>query len=444
MHDIRWPNTGQRSTGLWLIVALLVVMAAIVFIARGPRRAAGHPSDFVLVYGPARTWLVGGNPYDHAQIDRVWLEAHGPSDFAPSRRPESGLLYPPTTLLMFAPFAALTWPAAHHVWIAANVMFLTIVVWSIARLAGFTLRQRRTWLFVAGALAFAPVHTTFHHGQTPLYVMSVGMLGFVLASSGASGALLSLASAIKPQIGLPMLALQGVRRRWRSMLVGVAAIALLSLGAILPMMVRGVPWWSSWRGNLAALRHGGAGDPSLGNPDRHQMLHLHYPITALTDNARFAEIAAFLIVAALAAIFFLPPKKQMQRTSLLHALSMVMALTLMVVYHRFYDAVLLLAPLAWAIDGVARDRRRSTHWCALALLLPFFLNSATALVWFDRQDRVPGWLVESWWWEHLLLPHQGWALLGLALCLMIAQRRSHSTVIIDPALASPTTNASAA
>lgn len=427
MDDTRLPNGDQRQHAWFpLLVGLLVLAAAAGFIARGPFRALSNPSDFILVYGPARTWLMGGNPYDMPQIDRVWLEAHGPPDLAPSRRDMPGLLYPPTTLPMLAPFAALTWPAAHRVWITANIAFVGVILWSVARIAGFHPRQRRTWLYVAGGLVFAPVHTTIHHGQTPLYVMAVGLVGFALAPAGARGGgglLLGLAAGIKPQIGLPMLALEGVRARWRSVLIGSAALMVLLIAAIGPMTWRGVPWWDSWRDNLAAFRSGGAGDPVAGNPYRHQLVNLQYPLTALLDNKTIGEVAALVIVAAFAMLFFLPPAKRMRQTSLLHSLSMVAVLSLMVVYHRFYDAVLLLIPLAWAIDGIARARRSALPWCALALLVPFFLNSTTALVWLRSAGHLPVWLVDCWCWEHLLLPHQGWALLALAVCLLVAQRR---------------------
>jgi hypothetical protein len=96
----------------------------------------------------------------------------------------------------------------------------------------------------------------------------------------------------------------------------------------------------------------------------------------------------------------------------------------MVVYHRFYDAVLLLVPLAWAIDAAARNRRDRIAWCVLLLMLPFCLNSATALVWLAGKGYLPEWLTQSPLWERVLLPHQGWALLAMAVCLLLAQRRN--------------------
>jgi hypothetical protein len=172
------------------------------------------------------------------------------------------------------------------------------------------------------------------------------------------------------------------------------------------------------------VRNGGTADPLITNPHRHQLLNLQYPFTALVDHKVAGEVGALFVVAALAVLFFLPPARRMRQTTLLHAVSMVATLSLMVVYHRFYDAVLLLIPLAWAVDGIARNRRAALPWLALALLLPFFVNSTTALVWLRDGGRLPTWLVQSWCWEHVLLPHEGWTLLALAFCLLAAQRGS--------------------
>jgi hypothetical protein len=389
---------------------------------RAPLRGWSNPSDFILVYAPARAWLLGANPYDAAQIDQVWLEASGPGELRPSSRNTPELIYPPTTLLMFVPWAALPWPAAHYAWLAANVAFVGLIIWFTARVAGFGLRQRRTWVFVAAILVFAPMHTAIHHGQTPLYVLAMALLAFAVRSQAASGVALGLASAVKPHLALPFAALEAVRGRWRSAVIAAATLAAILLASILPLLARGVPWLTSWRNNLAAFRAGGAGDPSSANPHRHQLVNLQYPITALTGNTLLAEILTFAIVALLAMIFFLPPAKRMRSTPLLLSLSMVAVLTLMLVNHRFYDAVLLLIPLAWAINAAALRPRDALPWCVLALLVPFFLNAATALHWFADAGRLPGWLIEGWWWERLLLPHQGWAILGIAIVLLIAQR----------------------
>ena len=105
-----------RRIATRLALAAAVLMAAGVFAVRGPVYAWNRGADFVLVYGPARALLYGANPYDAADIDRVWAEAGGPFEQRPSTREDGALIYPLTTLAMFAPLAALPWSAAQHAW----------------------------------------------------------------------------------------------------------------------------------------------------------------------------------------------------------------------------------------------------------------------------------------------------------------------------------------
>ena len=169
-----------RRIATRLALAAAVLMAAGVFAVRGPVYAWNRGADFVLVYGPARALLYGANPYDAADIDRVWAEAGGPFEQRPSTREDGALIYPLTTLAMFAPLAALPWSAAQHAWVITNVMFLAIVVLTTARLAGFCFGRNRWCAFTAAALLFMPVHTTIRVGQTPLFVMALMGLGYVL------------------------------------------------------------------------------------------------------------------------------------------------------------------------------------------------------------------------------------------------------------------------
>jgi hypothetical protein len=92
----------------------------------------------------------------------------------------------------------------------------------------------------------------------------------------------------------------------------------------------------------------------------------------------------------------------------------------MVAYHRFYDAVLLLIPLAWAISAIAQRRTVAAAWGVLLLMVPFFLNAATVLKVMEQRAPLPAWLLDQWWWNTLVLPQQAWALLGMAVLLILA------------------------
>jgi hypothetical protein len=103
------------------------------------------------------------------------------------------------------------------------------------------------------------------------------------------------------------------------------------------------------------------------------------------------------------------------------SLSMASVVTLLIVYHRFYDAVLLLFPLALALRGLAGSRAWRPHLVTLALVAVFFVPGSVMLATAAERGLVPGALAGSAVWEHLLLPHQPLALLALC-CWLVVMR----------------------
>ena len=423
-------SSSIRSRLTWALLILALIGASALFIVRGPVYEVRSGLDFILLYSASRAWVHGENPYDDQAVKQIWAQSGGPADRGPGSREAPSLIYPPPTLLMMAPFGALPWSIAQPAWIAANIGFLAVSIWSLARLAGFRIRQKRTWVFAIAALLFMPVHTTFRHGQTPLYVLCFLTLSAVWARHVASGSLLAFATLLKPQIGLPFVCLDVVRWRLRSVIVAVALIAALSLLAIAPLAARSIDWRTSWSNNLVSFQHSGQGDPTIANPMRHQMLNLHVPLHSFFADRMLVSVMVLLVCATLAGLFF---RFWLWRFAdrdhdVLLAFSMVAVLTLMIVYHRFYDGVLLLFPLVWAIAAIARRASNggivlAPAACVLVLMTPFFTNSATVLWWLAFEQKLPASITDSWAWSAIAMPHQSWALLLMAACLIWAQTR---------------------
>lgn len=397
----------------------LVAFSAAVFLVRGPLHGVQHAADYMLIYSPARAWITGANPYDLEQVDQAWMSAGGAYEQRPSVRVTAGLLYPPSTPAALAPFAAFAWPLARTVWAIANTLFFGVAVWGVARLAGFRLHQRRTWLFVSAALLFTPVHTAIRHGQTTLYVLAPLALAAVLLCPLARGALLALATLIKPHLGLPFVAYTIINRDWRSLTSAAVVCAVITGVAIVPMTMRDVPWFESWMHNLQTFSTAGEGDPTRANPIRHQLVNLHYPLHTLIDNRTVVQGIVLATLGIIAAAFFF--WRSPHRPPVLLSLSMIAVLSLMVAYHRFYDAVFLIFPLAWAISRLAACPRHRLAWCVVMLTIPYFVNMATMLFVAAQNQWLPGALTNSSVWEILIMPIQAWALLGMAGCLLAAR-----------------------
>lgn len=460
----------QDGNRRWLRAALIVALVAgcVFFAVRGPIRGFLHGQhDYVLVYASARAWLVGGNPYVDESLREAWVGASGPPERDPMGERESRvLLYPPGAFVVLAPLVALPWPVSKVIWGVANGLLLLGVVWGIARLAwpggakGVTGRRSAgqcglgPLAFAAAAVWMAPAATNAGVGQTAM-VSTALIVAAHLSRLGAwrrechaearpgrrsavAGALLGIGTALKPQMALLFIVYEAGRGRWRPAMWGVAVCAVLTAVGALRMQAAGIDWWGSWRTNLSEFTLISDGDPTRVNPIRHHIMNLHYPLHNFTDDRDVVRLLVVAILGALSLAYFVVDLKRGRHkgegAGELLSLSMTSVVTLLIVYHRFYDAVLLLFPLALAMRGLfaergdegrgLHDRRgRFRHAVLLLLLLPFLAPGAVILWRLAECGAIPERLSKSAAWEHLILPHQVWALVLMCIWLVVMRAR---------------------
>ncbi len=106
-------------------------------------------------------------------------------------------------------------------------------------------------------------------------------------------------------------------------------------------------------------------------------------------------------------------------------LSAIAVISLLPIYHRFYDAALLVLPLGWALVSFRRPRRFAV--LSLLMMTPFLIPGGTLLETMEVSGRIPAWLANRWWWQTFVMAHEVWMLLLLSLLLlwqMLVYRRS--------------------
>lgn len=445
-QDGAWAATRGAQTGwperMWARRALLAItlLGALVFAWRGPVRAVVWGSgDFALIYAGARVWLQGGNPYDIECVSRVWDR-----DLAPAqanlwhvRQRGPVLLYPPAMSAFAAPLALLPWRVAAGVWAAMNVVACVLAVWCAARLAGLSgWRAAALW---AAAVWFMAFGTNVGYGQTGALAAGGLAAGMLLRHRGhhaLGGALLGIVTVLKPQAGLLFVVYEAGRLRWRAVLAAiVAGSGLMALGAS-RLVAAGVPWLASWREQIQRFTVEGDASPLLTNIVRQQMVNLHVPLHVLTDDRTLVHAVVFGTLAVLSGAYFLADlrrgRQQGDQPGELLSLSMTAVVTLLIVYHRTYDMVLLIFPLALAVSWLTETgsgdgtdvrflpRRRQAS-VMLALLAPLIVSPAPLLSLVHlkmlRQEPAPA-LVEHWAWNVLVMAHQTWLLLALGVWLV--------------------------
>jgi hypothetical protein len=381
--------------------------------------------------------MKGEDPYSPANLVALWPSDTEQSLFLKKDLADGSLVlkqgmptaYPPTSFVLLTTVAWLPWNLAHHVWLAISLLAFGSTVLALVSLLGFQWQEKRTYLFLALALALAPFHTGLAVGSMVVVVVgfcAVAVLAADRQRNIAAGVLFAVAVALKPQVGIAFFVYYLLSRRWRVVTTSVILLAIMSVIAVFQLTMNHTPWVDNYRyDNRILFARGSLGDFTESNPLRFSLVNLQVLIyTFLPDRAR-ANLLALLIAGALGLLWLLLLRRRADSKNDLLALAALTVLSLLPVYHRFYDASLLIFPLAWSLAGLLEPRKELAKG-TLLLILVFLVPGGSALEQLQRTSHLFA-VRHSWWWTHILMPHQVWALLSLSVLLLVAMRTSAAT-----------------
>jgi hypothetical protein len=324
-----------RAFTLWCLAAGALA-AALTLLS--PRMELNF-YDGRFFYLAARMFLAGESPYD---LERFRARLHETAQRYPDAGTElhteiESYVYPPASLIVFAPLALLDYPAARQLFSLLNVLLIPLAAWmfvvffdsaSLARQRALTLAA-----IVVGILHFS-FATTLILAQCDIVIL-VALAGTLLALQRrwvpvavACGAI----ALVKPQLALiPILAIIVYDRAWREGLMLLGAVALSNLLALLVIyhpglareMLDALIRNRGLEYNQAASGHGGL------------FLGAHLPA--------FAALNLVLIPGGVIAVLLAAWKRDRypQHTALVASI----VLTLYALPLHYYDFVLLLVAL---------------------------------------------------------------------------------------------------
>jgi hypothetical protein len=357
------PNGARRDGLVLLILGSLI----FVFLGLALEHASREPMvDFRVVYYPARCLVQHCDPYDEAQLLRLYRAEGGdnPSDSEKVRQIVTRYIYLPTAFCFTLPFALLPSGPAHILWLTltiAGLLFASFLIWDLAA---------NSSPIAAGALI------SFFLVNSELLIISTNSAGIVVSLCtvalwcflrerfALAGVLcLAFALAVKPQdsglVWLYLLLAGGVFRK--RALQTLLATAILSLPGFLWVLQASPHWFAKWQSNMAAFAvHGGINDPgpaSIGAHGLAMVISLQSIVSVFTDDPRVYNWVSYLVCAPLfAALALIALRTRTTQTRAWLALAAIAALTMLPVYHRQYDAKLLLLTipacvLLWAEGG---------------------------------------------------------------------------------------------
>jgi hypothetical protein len=411
----------KRPVWRTLLLAFIIV-AAGEFIMRGPYREVRQSNDLAAPYLGARAWREGSNPYNADNLDRLWQVARGTRESRPVR---NTLYYPPSAFILLSPLSLLSWPVARVVMTLINVVLVLGMIAALIRTWGLEVSNWRTGLFVGLSLGFAPIHTGMGVGN--LIVPAAACVAFAVWASVnlrdiIAGIFLGVATALKPQIGGLAVIAYVVQRRWWIAITAVLVTGLLLGTAIVQMQINHVPWLHDWLANNAALVN--AGDAAASHDvtvisSRHQLLNLQWVFNTFIHQIWLVNLIVLLAVGTLAAIYVALHRGWKPGINDVLSLGTLIVIGLLPLYHRSYDAMLLVIPLSWAVASLEGSQRVIA--CLLILLIvPFLVPGPVMLQQLIAKGRLPASLNDEFWWSAIVLAHEVWAVVLMSLLLVYA------------------------
>jgi Glycosyltransferase family 87 len=369
-------------------------------------------ADFRSPYTSARCLIRHCDPYNPNDLLRLYLAEGGarPTDSRDVRRQVMYGEYPPGALIFFLFFALFPAGFAQTLWgafIAVCFLLASFLIWREA---------------AASAPAVAGCLICFLTASSGL-LLGVGNPSGVAISLCAVGAwsllkeqcvalgIFSLAASLslKPHdAGLVWLyfLLAGGSYRRRA-LQTLALTAAINLPAILWVAHLSPHWMQEILSNIQVLMaHGAMNDPgptSSGARGIEMMVNLQTVFAFFSDHPRFYNLATCCLWAPLFLIWFLVTvRSRPSRTTAWLGLAAIAPLSLLPLYHRQYDAKLLLLTVP-ACTILCSERSRTGLY---ALLI-----TATALVfngdftWISLINLVPWWhLIHMRYFDPLAFP----------------------------------------
>jgi hypothetical protein len=322
--------------------------------------------DFRAVYYGTRCLLKHHNPYNVSELESFYRAEGGESPSENIQAHQAITLYVnmPTTFLFIAPFAMLPWGPAHVLW-----MTLTAGVFILAALLMWNLGASYApgvSLFLV-CILLANCEMLFSNGNVSGIAVSLCMVAvwcFLEERFVPAGILcLAVSLAIKPHdAGLVWLyfLLAGAPHRKRA-LQTLLVTAVLGLSAYMWVSHVAPHWMLDWQSNLSAISApGGINNPapaSLTGRIAAMVIDLQAAISVFWNDPRIYNTASYLVCGALllvGAVRTLRSRFSQARAWL--ALAAIVPLTMLVTYHRPWDAKLLLlavpaCAMMWAEGG---------------------------------------------------------------------------------------------
>jgi len=358
-----------------LLVLLAAAGVSLLWSFSLAHNTRGGMMGFPGIYYGTQCLLHHCDPYNVQQFIAFSAASGFSASSVPLPRVQAMTLYVnlPTTFLFVAPFAHLPLQAAQMLWnVLLILIFLaaTFLMWQLG--AG---RSRGVSLLLA-SIILANCEVVFSGGNTAGFVVALCVIAvwcFLQARFELLGVLcLAAGLAMKPHdaglIWLYFLLAGGPLRRRALQAAGLAAA--LAVAATVWVSLAAPHWLPEMRSNLAAISApGGINEPgpaSIGVNSADMIIDLQTVFSVVRNEPGFYNTATYFVCGIVFLLWACAVlRARFTPQTAWFALVSVSALSMLITYHRSYDAKLLL--IAIPASAVLWSGRGRVAWAALAL-----------------------------------------------------------------------------
>ena len=362
-----------------LLVRILGLAAALLLIAtflyRGPFHAVRDPDvgrdsvDFAPLYGAARAWFHGGNPYDiptiHSEFHNAGgLEIHHPNNYFP----------PMLAVVSIASWS--NWATAKFIW-----MIIEVVAWGATICCAM---QMADWkpparlIPVIWGLACWPAVMNIRWGQPAMLCCALTIWAIWLAHKEhevTSGILLGLAACTKPTLAAAAVFFCLLQLKLRPLFIAGLTAAVLYMGVLATAWPASSHWLALQQKNTLDEFISGPENPLPSGSEVTDFVNIQPVIAVFSNNLTLGNILTFLFIGILFVLFFLKLRRTsgtgLRRTGNWPAVvTFSVATALLIIYHRYADLFLIVAvfPSCYQIYKQGRYRLLLAVVAILAIL----------------------------------------------------------------------------
>jgi hypothetical protein len=357
MKSLRWSS---------LVLILLSTGISVLWGVSAGRAAYGGTLDFQGVYYGSRCLLQHCDPFNETELEHLYRSegGEGPNESVQHRRTVTLFVNLPTTLLVVAPFALLPWGAAQFLWTAAVVGCILIATVLVCMMGAGEAEGVSVFL---GCLLLANCEVLFGTANTAGIVVGlcvIAAVSFTLNRYVWVGILcFAISLAVKPHdagfIWLYFVLLGGTTRKHALKALGITSI--LAVVAVAWVSIAAPHWIPEMKANLAQISGpGGLNSPgpgSLTGTTAAMVINLQAILSVFRNDPHFYTPVTYLVCGALIVAWGLRTARvRSPGQSTWFALSCAVAFTMLITYHRPYDAKLMLVAIPACAQLWATDR----------------------------------------------------------------------------------------